>query len=195
MKRYDIINKYIEKYNYKTYLEIGTRKNHTFNKINIHKTSVDPDIKAEADYQITSDEFFAQVHPDKKFDIIFIDGDHNHKQVLKDIENSLRHLSHNGTIIMHDCNPTSFRMQHIPRMQVEWTGDVWKAFVHLRRFRSDLELFVIDTDYGCGVVRRGFDRTLKWKTIYNYEGLDKSRKEWLSLISVDEWLKKLEDEL
>jgi len=35
MYRYDIINALIRKNKYKTYLEIGVRDNHCFNKINI----------------------------------------------------------------------------------------------------------------------------------------------------------------
>ena len=37
----------------------------------------------------------------------------------------------------------------------EWCGDVWKTPALLRSTRKDLEVFVLDTDYGCGVVTRG----------------------------------------
>lgn len=72
MLRTDIIQKFISKRNYKSYLEIGTYRNVNFDKIKIDvKVSVDPDPEAKATYQMTSDEFFA-VNKDK-FDIVFID--------------------------------------------------------------------------------------------------------------------------
>ena len=37
----------------------------------------------------------------------------------------------------------------------EWTGDVWKAIAELRVETIDLDIKVVDTDYGCGIIRRG----------------------------------------
>ena len=37
----------------------------------------------------------------------------------------------------------------------EWTGDVWKAIAELRVERIDLDIKVVNTDYGCGIIRRG----------------------------------------
>ena len=37
----------------------------------------------------------------------------------------------------------------------EWTGDVWKAIAKIRIERDDLQIKVIDTDYGCGIIRIG----------------------------------------
>ena len=56
----DIINDFIKKYNFKSYLEIGIHnKEDNFNKIKCeNKIGVDPDENAKADYVITSDEFF-----------------------------------------------------------------------------------------------------------------------------------------
>lgn len=56
-------------------------------------------------YQTLSDNFFAKLEPGALFDIIFIDGDHTHPQVFRDITNALVVLAPNGTIVCHDCNP------------------------------------------------------------------------------------------
>ena len=76
--RTDIINYLIEKYNLKTYLEIGVRNpNDNFNKIKCdNKVAVDPEplIKTENIYVGTSDNYFQNISQNKKFDIIFIDG-------------------------------------------------------------------------------------------------------------------------
>jgi len=178
-------------------LEIGTRKNHTFNHINIEKTSVDPDPESGADYEMTSDEFFQKTYDDNEFDIIFIDALHESPQLYKDIMNSLRHLSKGGTIICHDTNPVDFDSQVVPRIQKHWNGDVWKDIVNLRTQGFNLEIYTIDTDEGCTIIRMSskmhpiLDIT---NCDLNYKNLEKNRKQWLNLISVDEFINKLEDE-
>ena len=159
MKRTDIINAFIKKYGYKSYLEVGTQDpKSNFDLITAeNKISIDPFPRGEVDYVCTSDEFFESVAPkhDYKFDIIFIDGLHHDDQVIKDINNSLEILNDNGTIIVHDCLPMSEKMQEREDHGGEWTGDVWKAIAELRVERIDLDIKVVNTDYGCGIIRRG----------------------------------------
>lgn len=153
MLRTDIIQKFISKRNYKSYLEIGTYRNVNFDKITIdNKVSIDPDPEAKATYQMTSDEFFA-VNKDK-FDIVFIDGLHEHNQVYKDIQNSLKFLNPNGVIILHDCMPKNEKMQlwdNKSHQFEEWTGDTWKAYYKALN-EINYKVYVLDTDYGCGVI-------------------------------------------
>src|SRR3990167_1303612 len=160
MNRIDIIQSYINKYGYKNYLEIGIQNGHCFRAIQCeNKIGVDPDPSSAATIHKTSDEFFAEMEKTKEwgyYDIIFIDGLHHADQVVKDIANAWMHLEDGGTIIMHDCKPTTEFMQRIPlTTQVEWTGDTWKAYVKFRQGREDMEMFVIDTDWGVGVIRAG----------------------------------------
>ena len=44
--------------------------------------------------------------------------------------------------------------QKNPSWTGEWSGDVWKAVVHLRSLHQDLCAFVLDCDTGVGVVTR-----------------------------------------
>lgn len=156
MYRWDIINSFINKYDYKSYLEIGVQLKNNFNKINCnYKVSVDPDINVEADFNLTSDDYFEQLAPETKFDIIFIDGLHLHEQLTKDIHNALKHLSENGTIVCHDILPNTYQMQLRYPVAGPWTGDVWRSIAELRMSVDDLEIHTIDTDYGCAVIRRG----------------------------------------
>ncbi len=190
MKRYDIINRLAIIINAKSYLEIGVQdKKNCFDKIKIaQKIGVDPDKNSNANFTMTSDEYFKN-HCNRNFDIIFIDGLHHSQQVLLDIENSINRLSSNGFIVFHDCNPTEEIMQEVPRNTKVWTGDVWKAFVEIRTKRKDLCMYVIDTDFGVGIIKRGFNDVLKIETQITYNEFDKNRKQWLNLISVDEFLK------
>lgn len=183
MTRTEIINTLIDLYGHKSYLEIGVDNPAiNFNKIVCNfKIGVDPNPRAKATRTCTSDQFFSS--NGKKFDCIFIDGLHHHDQVIRDIENALAVLNENGTIIVHDCNPTTKEMQEVPRSQGIWTGDVWKAWVYFRA-RPNLNMCVLDTDYGVGVIRRGKQDPL-FITEATYEQFAEHKKEWLNLIPVE----------
>lgn len=110
MTRTQIINNFIEKYNYKNYLEIGVQAGVNFRKVKCkRKVGVDPDKKSAATIKKTSDDFFKDNQ--EKFDIIFIDGLHLQEQVIRDCINALKFLNEGGTIIWHDCLPTTEKMQ------------------------------------------------------------------------------------
>ena len=162
MTRYDIIQKFINERNYKRFLEIGTFKGDTFNHIKIdHKESIDPDSECNATWQMTSDDYFK--NSKDKFDIIFIDGLHEHNQVYRDICNSLEHLNPNGIIVMHDCMPKNEKMQlwdNKSHQHEEWTGDTWKAY-YKAFVELPYEVYVVDTDYGCGVIDTSMIRVMR----------------------------------
>ena len=148
--------------------------------------SIDPDENAKADYIMTSDEYFK--NHKQKFEIIFIDGLHHNEQTYKDIINSLECLHKNGTIVVHDCNPKEKIHQVVPRISKVWNGDCWRAFVRLRKERDNLDMFVIDTDYGCGIIRKGEQLSPMYiNEDITFENFMKYKKEWLNLISVEEF--------
>jgi len=180
--RWDIINQLIEDNGYRSYLELGTyNRADNFNKIKCKtKFCVDLNPKSKPDYAGTTDSYFEQ--NTKTWDLVFVDADHECSQVLRDINNALSCLAPSGTIVVHDCNPTTEAMQIVPRMQGEWTGDVWKAWQELRATRSDLKMFVYDVDYGVGIIQRGEQVTLK-HTVKDYTGFDLWRESTLNLIS------------
>lgn len=161
MLRSEIINNFIAKRGFTHYLEIGTDAGDCFRNINAPvRISVDPNPKSTASYVMTSDEFFDLSRQNEspvslmRFDIVFIDGLHEHNQVWRDITNALSVLNPNGIIILHDCLPTSERMQEYhdtPQAGYAWTGDVWKAFVKARSSFPYLS-YTIPEDMGCGVI-------------------------------------------
>lgn len=197
--RWDIINYIINKHRFLNYLEIGVNDGMCIRQIRAaHKDGVDPYPGSEhgvymnipeVNYPITSDEFFNLIKgSDIKYDIIFIDGLHHADQVDKDVENSLNHIVDNGFIILHDCNPPEYEMQLVPRVTGMWNGDVWKSIAKLRCLRNDLEVSVIDTDWGVGVVKKGnqevYDKA-PLDTCLTYEYLDQNRDDLLNIISVE----------
>ena len=152
MTRLDIINKFITDRGYSSFLEIGTASGETFRGVQAEdKVSVDPNPATPATYHMTSDEYFRNRKSRRKFDLIFIDGLHEHDQAWRDIENSLDRLNQGGIIVVHDCHPTDRHMQEPYTGQHFWTGDVWKAFVKARAVLN-YACYVIDTDFGCGVI-------------------------------------------
>jgi len=191
MKRTDIINALIAKYGYTSYLEVGTQDPASnFEKINAeYKVSIDPFPIGIVTFTGTSDEYFESIAEDVKYDIIFIDGLHHSDQVLKDIENSLNHLSKNGTIVCHDCLPSTEKMQERDDHGGEWTGDVWKAIAELRVERIDLDIKVVDTDYGCGIIRRGtnvpYETTQDYLTYSHYSA---NKYRMLNVISPEQFI-------
>jgi hypothetical protein len=189
MIRTEIIQTFINKINAKKYLEIGMGPGINFNTIECdYKVCVDPIPTEPVTYTLTSDDFFKQNN--ETFDVIFIDGLHWSEQVYRDIINSLNVLSDGGVIICHDMNPHSEIIQRYPQAipESEWTGDCWKAWVKLKTEREDLEMFVIDTDYGCGVIRKGKQNLINITEELNWELLDNKRKELLNLISTENFL-------
>lgn len=191
MFRDEIINLLIEKINAKKYLEIGVCNGINFSKIKCdYKIGVDLDLNTIATHHMTSDDFFRQ--NTEKFDVIFIDGLHYSEQVLRDIINSLEVLNEGGYIVCHDMNPEKEEYQLVPpAFNGPWTGDCWKAFVTLRQMVDNLEMFVVNTDYGCGVISKGKQNLVKITESLIYENFNKNRKEWLNLIEVEDFKKKI----
>ena len=211
MNRTDIINRLIEKNNYKTYLEIGLdNPNNNYNNINCDlKECVDPYIAEHHEnnfdvcltedflksieniltYRMTSDNFFAQNH--KKYDIIFIDGMHTKEQVSKDIINSLRILNKNGKIVVHDCLPNSENAQIVPRIQTHWNGDVWRTIPELKK--QDIKYNTVDTDEGICIIEyveniESLNYVNAWE--FDWKDFEKNRQELMNVISEDEFVKK-----
>lgn len=190
IERTDIINTLIQKIDAKKYLEIGVSIGQNLASINCeYKIGVDPNVNSPATFHITSDEFFEKNQ--ETFDVIFIDGLHHADQVLKDILNSLDILNDGGYIICHDMNPIREEHQLTLIKEGTWNGDCWKAHVHLRNTRNDLTMFVVDTDHGCGIIQKGCQDTINIDGVMTYQNFDKNRKEWLNLITVEEFCSKI----
>ena len=188
--RQQIVQNIIDLKRYENYLEIGTFKNDLFSYIKCkNKFGVDP--VSGGNIRKTSDEFFET--NDKTFDIIFIDGLHHYNQVKKDIQNSISVLKDDGIILIHDCMPRNFYYQAIPRCQLNWNGDTWKAFLEFRSMEH-LDAYCCYADEGIGVI---FKRKNKNRLEINYKDFSKidfnefidNYKIYLNLIEYDDLIK------
>ena len=192
MNRLDIINALIRAVNASAYLEIGVADGWTFSQVQCeHKVGVDinPGSLVATHHQ-SSDDFFLE--NTSKFDVVFIDGLHQCDQVQRDIINSLAVLHEDGCIVCHDMNPLTEQMQVVPMITPEWTGDCWKAWVELRSTRFDLDMYVIDTDYGCGIIQKGTQSRIQLDTEeLAWDRFCRNRKDWLNLIPPESFAKRL----
>lgn len=67
-----------------------------------------------------------------------------------------------------------------------WNGDVWKTIVCLRATRKDLKVFVLDCDFGLGIItKEPPESTLKYSAEevqnFSYDDLSENRKTMLNL--------------
>ncbi|GAA4309962.1 class I SAM-dependent methyltransferase [Compostibacter hankyongensis] len=189
--RSDIINILIKSFNYSSYLEIGVDDPAlNFDKIDcIIKQGIDPNSLRRDILKTTSDDYFKGLKD--KFDLIFIDGLHHCQQVLRDIKNSLKHLNQNGTIVCHDMLPSNVIMQLVPRLSNIWTGDCWKAWGHLRMTRQNLSMFVINTDYGIGVIKKGFQKLYVPRISMakmDYSFFYSNKKDLMNILTISEFI-------
>ncbi|GIL03006.1 MAG: hypothetical protein BroJett030_29050 [Alphaproteobacteria bacterium] len=187
-----LINHLARVYDLDSFLEIGVRrKAKNFARIEMRdRVGVDPDPAAEADHVMTSDEYFAR-HCHRQFDLVFIDGLHTGEQVKRDIENALAHLAPGGFVLTHDMNPpTAFHARETYEVDgtfPPWNGTSWQGYAQLRKSRDDLEMMVVDTDWGVGVIRPGWQQTIDCP-IDSYDDLAANRGQILNLVSVAEFL-------
>jgi hypothetical protein len=199
MYRFEIINTFIKKHNFKNYLEIGVFEGRNIREIIApHKDGVDPTTELgktipEINYPITSDAFFDLIKGhDIKYDIIFIDGLHISEQVNKDIQNALNHLVGGGIIVLHDCNPQVELWTKVPRQSEAWHGDVYKSVLHFRQ-NYPHKFITVDDDCGCGVIFNNVPEDNKCSVddlqqgMESWEHFNTNRKQLLNLISVDEF--------
>lgn len=152
-------------------------------------------------YSLTSDDFFnlkAKEDLYKKVDVAFIDGLHTFEQSLKDVENTLPFLMENGVIIMHDCSPPDeasaypsktleeARQANIPGWSGNWCGNVWKTIPYLRSVNKQINIFVLDCDFGVGIITKGkpekdLNISKQQALELTYSDLENNREELLNL--------------
>lgn len=171
----EILNYLISKFKYHHYLEIGvcgyknkTHSGETWHNIRVsHKDGVDP--RGEpANYHMTSDEFFASIDASLRWDIIFIDGNHQYKYVKRDLANSLNHLNEQGLIALHDVYPHPYHLrQGLPFANI--FSHVWCAIADLSLTRDDLSFHLLEVpiERGIGIIRFAENRQVKKLSKYS----------------------------
>ena len=106
----DVINCYPRITNC-SYLELGISENRTFNlvragrKVGVDMQPIQVRFPPPPAYNMTTDEFFLQIPESMMFDVVFIDAGHSVDNVIKDFNNTIKHLTPRGIILIHDLIP------------------------------------------------------------------------------------------
>jgi hypothetical protein len=158
------------------YLEIGVNLGRTIENVNVvgQRWGVDPNPQFDLSrlpkgleiFALTSDEFFAQLGPDERFDVVFIDGLHTFEQTYTDLLNTLAHQDEGAVLIddtvpcddvsaMPDMAASFAKRQEMGLDGLPWHGDVWKVVACVARHHEDLEFRTI--------MGSGNPQTLLWR--------------------------------
>lgn len=138
-----IINslKNIEDY---SYLELGVFKNKNFNEIKC-KDKFSVDVNGNAIFTGTTDDFFKQLEPNKRFDIVFIDANHDYDFVLRDFNNSVKIA--NYWILIHDMIPPS--MKHT---QSKFCSDSYKLLYFMLESKM-FSVYPMNNNFGLTLIK------------------------------------------
>jgi hypothetical protein len=100
-----------------------------------------------------------------RYDIVLVDPYHEYDTSLRDLVAAFGLIEAGGFLVVHDCLPPS-EATAAPHILTEgpWCGVTYKAYLDFVIARRDLTYCTIDTDYGCGIIRRlGIrDRVRRW---------------------------------
>ena len=141
------------------YLELGVRDGSTFRVVAQHcdiAIGVDitpPPFNLESNMEfhtMTTDEYFNNLDPEIKFDVVFIDADHSHEQSLKDFLNVKDRIIDDGFIFLHDTYPYDpiFFDKHA-------CNDVYKTALYLKQnFIDEFEVLTLPINPGVTIVKK-----------------------------------------
>lgn len=212
MKRWEVIDRVARHVGATRYVEIGVQGGECFRSVRvpIWKIGIDPDRSSAATHHETSDAYYARIdalvasgetsRAAESVDLVFVDGLHHAEQVSRDVANALRYLRHPGAVVLHDVNPPTEEAAAVPmRSGAIWCGDVWRSWLDLRATLLDRDLFVVDTDLGCGVILPLLDGAPRRAPFVvpeerrTWAEFERERAEWLRLVSVEEFLRILDE--
>ena len=151
------------------YLEIGVRNGRVLKKImNYCNECYAVDIKFLTKdftsnvklFETSSDDFFLNLDNNIKFDMVFIDGDHNKEQVYKDFVNVEDKVIDDGFVFFHDSYPYSEIM-----LQPGLSGDCWEAVKKIKKnFISSWEIVTLPFNPGLTIMKKiKLEKQLIWK--------------------------------
>jgi hypothetical protein len=150
--RTDLINAVIAATGAQSYLEIGVGHGTNYRAVEVpHKVGVDPApyYKGDGVQVISADAFFSTNA--SRYDVVFVDGDHQMPAPLNDIVGS---LEVSPVVLVHDACPT--RVEHtkhgsLYRPGEIWMGQVWQALLYSVE-RLGLSLHIWPQDFGVALV-------------------------------------------
>lgn len=221
MFKSDIINLLGRKHHFTSYLEICTptsglryseidRRQFTSCKRLMYRWRSDFADGSDVDYPVAEAEIgdvMADLYrTSARFDVILVDPWHSYESSLSNLRDALPLLSESGALVVHDCSPPDIEVASPSAIPDFWCGVTYAALIDFVAGEPDVDLYTVDTDLGCAVVRRRTEvgaasrglrpdpEALKlWDATgpdFNarYRYFDSQRAKLINLISVDEFL-------
>jgi hypothetical protein len=90
----------------------------------------------------------------RSFDIVLVDSWHEFEPSWRDLVEAFRLIRADGMLVVHDCLPPRLEVTVPTYITGEWCGVSYQAYVDFISQRHDLAVYTVDTDYGCGVIRK-----------------------------------------
>lgn len=185
------INNLIKNLGFTSYLELGISVGECWKEIELeNKVGIDTWVQIEDNRVIstTTDEFFNLLDSSKKFDLVFIDADHEKNQVFKDFCNSYENLSEDGIILLHDINPIDKSNIHPHSL-----GNAYEFWIDLvEKYGKNCHVFVAFSEEMEGSIgiffKKGseFDSKKFGEILHVYEDFDNNRQKYVKDIQVSE---------
>lgn len=89
-----------------------------------------------------------------RYDIILVDSFHTLGPSYRDLVDAFGIVSDHGTIVVHDCLPPTEELVAPEMIPGSWCGVTFAAFIDFVLENPGLKYLTIDTDYGCGIIRK-----------------------------------------
>lgn len=194
----------------RTYVEIGIFQGQSLRLANAAQAivGIDPDPKVSGELpahvrvvKATSDDYFS-THDlradlgDRALDVGFIDGMHQFEFALRDFANLERCCLDQSVLLIHDCYPLDAESAGREPRDVNWSGDVWRLILLLKKHRPDLDIQTIATaPTGLAVVQHlnpgstflldNHDALVREFLALDYSVLDQDKPSQLNLLAND----------
>ena len=89
-----------------------------------------------------------------RYDLILVDPWHGYESSLRDMRLALSLLSDGGVLLVHDCSPQSLDLTRPFFIGGCWCGMTYTALIDFVAGEPRIEIYTVDTDYGCAVLRK-----------------------------------------
>lgn len=165
LQKYDMINALAKKNGYQSYLEICTtstggrfwkldrKQLHVCHRL-LYRCPEQFEDGDEITYRSANESIENLLPSDPWYDIVFVDPWHTFECSMRDLQAGLSVLREDGVMIVHDCCPPKRECASLQPAEGCWCGVTYCAYIELLMSRCDLIYYTVDTDYGCGVVKK-----------------------------------------
>jgi hypothetical protein len=136
-----------------------------------------------------------------RYDIVLVDSFHLYDSSYRDVADAFSLMTDRGATVVHDCLPPSEDLVSGEFVPGSWCGVSFLAFVDFVQNTTGLAYRTVDTDFGCGVIRKtdaeqvsAAKESLKqdWARVRHdpkeaYRFMMENKVPLLNLLSVDEF--------